>query len=51
LIKVKKDGLYGLLDKNTFAEKVPCEYEHILDSRWAKKFMSDKDSIELNVGE
>jgi hypothetical protein len=27
LIMVQQNGLYGLLDKNTFEMKIPCEYE------------------------
>jgi hypothetical protein len=49
VIRVKKDGMYGLIDKNTFAEVIPCEYEYMIDCSSAKKFKSDKDTIKINL--
>lgn len=49
VIRVKKDGMYGLIDKNTFVEVIPCEYEYMIDCSSAKKFKSDKDTIKLKL--
>lgn len=50
LLLIKKDGLFGLMDKNTFGVKIECQYEYIFDCKRAKKFKTDKEEIDLKIG-
>lgn len=47
-IRVKKDGLYGLIDEMTFKEKLPCAYEEMMDCKKAKRYRTDANMIEIN---